>query len=81
MSVPNDTSQVVIDGVLVSLGTLRLQPGDILAVLADQMLSGAQSERIGNLIKDMVPEGVRVVVLVGGMTLARVTFGGDVVSP
>lgn len=51
---------------------LRLEAGDVLAIFAVQRLSQGQVERIGEVVKGVLP-GVRCLVLDAGMKLAVIT--------
>jgi len=51
------------------IARLELQDGDTLVVKHDQVLSKEQSTYIRNMVEPCVPEGVKVLVLTGGLGL------------
>jgi hypothetical protein len=65
--------QYRVEDVLTGVQTLRLRPGDILALLYAGRLSPEANYRLERALRAIVPDSVKCIVLQEGMTLARVT--------
>lgn len=60
------------DAITVQIAKLELKPGDTLAVMAPDHISMEQATRIKQLMSDALPDGVKCIVLVGGLTPQKV---------
>ena len=60
---PPKEKEVEIEAVRVEVAKLAMSPGQILAVKCMSILSMSQREEIAQVMKSVVPEGVKVLVL------------------
>lgn len=60
------------EAITVQIAKLELQAGDTIAVMVPNLITVKQAEHIKKSIGAYIPEGVKCLVLSGGMTLQRV---------
>lgn len=63
------------------LQTLRLEPGDLLTLSVEGKLPASALSHLGACMRELVPDGVKVAILEGGMRLVRVRPAGEDQAP
>jgi len=63
----------IAEEVITQVQHIHLDKGDILAFISDHKLTAEQADHIHTRLKEMLPEGVKAVVLEPGGTLAKVS--------
>lgn len=66
-----------IDEVITEAQHLTFKKGDMLALMTQQHLTNQQAADIAARLEEKIPEGILVVVLSSGSTIAKVSFADD----
>lgn len=60
------------EAITVEIAKLDLKAGEMLAIMVPQMLNMEQRANLREMVRHILPDGVKAVVLDGGVTLAKV---------
>lgn len=60
------------NAVTVEIAKLELKAGETLVLMVPQLFSAEQYERMHHYAKSVLPDGVKVMILSGGVTLAKI---------